>query len=709
MEINIIKNMQSAPYMGSRFGQDVEPKGTYVIQKHGTEPAKYPWVDGKAVLENPLFIDVTVETLIKYKYELTKRFKAKGKQLTNKLMDRGYDAIVTRFEDGSTGEIILFPNAKFTLDMKNESKLLIKNILRENINQADKIYFKSGKLSDKARAIVFNITKGDAYTRLVTDMYYVMFKINEKFIEGDILDNKSIKKLQESYQDLLTYNKNVFPIIGLNVNGTDDISNLISSLEKRRGILEMFKKLPSIAYRNMKSDIRKERTHSEMSRYNSDMEHFMAYYSQLSNRDDSARAKIDAKMFKKDATLSELINFVEEKENLVGGTKFTKNKIKEIVKEDGYDLEIVYDKGNIMIVEVSGPEGIKKIGCNSLWCFTYGSGFDSAWRSWNNYSTNGLVYVIINFNESPDSPEFMHVLIKPLQDEYDEDEYENPSTLFDMSNEVQYDTNNVISYFMDFETAKRIMNFGEEVPEPIKEPKKQEPYKDPNQLSLFEIRQKLREGLHLEMYFDENAPTLVDEDYPQSWSIEEFKKLTSFNSRIKYCETHLQRISSGSSRIVYKIDEEKVLKLAKNKKGLAQNEVEIEYSEDYLLEGILAKIYEYDENNLWVEMELAQKLTKNEFKRIVGFSFDDFAKAVNNVGVENTGRGFKRQIDSELFSSMWDNEFITGIFDLIGSWGIPSGDLQRMSSYGIVSGDSNERVVLIDYGLTNDVYNTYYS
>jgi hypothetical protein len=502
MEINIIKNMQSAPYMGSRFGQDVEPKGTYVIQKHGTEPAKYPWVDGKAVLENPLFIDVTVETLIKYKYELVKRFKAKGKQLTNKLMDRGYDAIVTRFEDGSTGEIILFPNAKFTLDMKNESKLLIKNILRENINQADKIYFKSGKLSDKARAIVFNITKGDAYTRLVTDMYYVMFKINEKFIEGDILDNKSIKKLQESYQDLLTYNKNVFPIRGLNVNGTDDISNLISSLEKRRGILEMFKKLPSIAYRNMKSDIRKERTHSEMSSYNSDLEYFINFYSMLSNRDDSARAKIDAKMFKKDATLSELINFVEEKENLVGGTKFTKNKIKEIVKEDGYDLEIVYDKGNIMIVEVSGPEGIKKIGCNSLWCFTYGSGFDSAWRSWNNYSTNGLVYVIINFNESPDSPDFMHVLIKPLQDDYDEDEYENPSTLFDMSNEVQYDTNNVISYLMDFEIAKRVMNFDEEVPVPIKEPKKQEPYKDPNQLSLFEIRQKLREGLLVEVSGD---------------------------------------------------------------------------------------------------------------------------------------------------------------------------------------------------------------
>ena len=47
----------------------------------------------------------------------------------------------------------------------------------------------------------------------------------------------------------------------------------------------------------------------------------------------------------------------------------------------------------------------------------------------------------------------------------------------------------------------------------------------------------------------------MKEDYPASFSMEEFKKLTSFAKRIAYCEEHLQRISSGSSRIVYKIDD----------------------------------------------------------------------------------------------------------------------------------------------------------
>ena len=66
---------------------------------------------------------------------------------------------------------------------------------------------------------------------------------------------------------------------------------------------------------------------------------------------------------------------------------------------------------------------------------------------------------------------------------------------------------------------------------------------------------------------------IIDEmAYPVSFNMAEFKTLTTFSERIRYCQTRLQRISSGSARIVYKIDNEKVLKLAKNRKGIAQNE-----------------------------------------------------------------------------------------------------------------------------------------
>lgn len=204
---------------------------------------------------------------------------------------------------------------------------------------------------------------------------------------------------------------------------------------------------------------------------------------------------------------------------------------------------------------------------------------------------------------------------------------------------------------------------------------------------------------------------LLGEEYPSSFNMDEFKQLNSFNKRIQYCNANLKRISSGSSRIVYMIDNEKVLKLAKNQKGLAQNEVEIQYGNESYLENIVAKLYDYDENNLWLEMQLAKKLTKSNFEKITGFKFDDFASAVHNYGVDsgNAGRhASKFNIDQNVVDEMWENEFVYGIFDFIGNYGVPVGDLTRLSSYGVVSENGVDRVVIIDYGLTHDVYQSFY-
>lgn len=130
--MKIMKNMEPAPYMGSRFGQDVEPSGTYVLEKDFDRKLDKPWVEGQAEIKKPLFIEVNDDTLISYKYELAKKYKAKGKRLTEKLMAVGYDAIIT-MRDGESGEIILFPNCSFMLNRLDETKLLIKNLLRESL------------------------------------------------------------------------------------------------------------------------------------------------------------------------------------------------------------------------------------------------------------------------------------------------------------------------------------------------------------------------------------------------------------------------------------------------------------------------------------------------------------------------------------------------------------------------------------------------
>ena len=202
----------------------------------------------------------------------------------------------------------------------------------------------------------------------------------------------------------------------------------------------------------------------------------------------------------------------------------------------------------------------------------------------------------------------------------------------------------------------------------------------------------------------------ISEEYPQSFNMDEFKVLKSFAERIKYCEKNLQKISSGSSRIVYKIDEEKVLKLAKNKKGLAQNEVEIEYSQYNDISDIVARVFNYEPNNLWVEMELARKLDKPQFKQITSFKWNDYVNAIHNYGrdIKPTKYGYDWPVDKKIVEAMWEDEFVYSIFNFMGNYDIPSGDLERLSTYGIVKRNDGDAVVMIDYGLTSDVYDSYY-
>lgn len=113
-----------------------------------------------------------------------------------------------------------------------------------------------------------------------------------------------------------------------------------------------------------------------------------------------------------------------------------------MVSENDYDLKIVYDNGNVIVVDVTGQSGIKVIGCNSLWCFTYGNEYGKAGEQWDHYSYNGHVYAIIDFSQSQDSPDFIHILIKPFEMQTEEERY-----LFNMANEHIYnDAREFIKY-----------------------------------------------------------------------------------------------------------------------------------------------------------------------------------------------------------------------------------------------------------------------
>jgi len=419
-------------------------------------------------------------------------------------------------------------------------KNLIKQLLRENLQLADKVYFNSGKLSPRVREIITRITNGDPYTKIMTDIYYTMLTNNHRTgewamkhldpehqetekPENDVMSTPDLQKLRPIYNQLKEYDKNVFPIKGFNINGVQDTNDLIRGLIQREKILNIFNEWPSIAKRNMKTDIRTERDGSEMNDYRNDLEHADAHISQLNNRNEEARNSILRKMFTNNTTLDDVLDFVQEKENLLGGVDLTRKQIGQILKHDkeNYDeLKVKYNKGNIMIIEVSGPNGIREIGCNSLWCFTYNrKGGSTNWEDWSRNSTNGYCYIIIDFSEPSDSELFMHVLTKPLRYDYSDYGETGDERLYTMSNRDIHDddedygssVNEYIEYLIDLPTAMKVMNFGVKQP---KEKKKKQKFVDPNQLSLDlnEVKNTLREGLITEALYniDDDVDLIYD-------------------------------------------------------------------------------------------------------------------------------------------------------------------------------------------------------
>lgn len=201
--------------------------------------------------------------------------------------------------------------------------------------------------------------------------------------------------------------------------------------------------------------------------------------------------------------------------------------------------------------------------------------------------------------------------------------------------------------------------------------------------------------------------------YPSSFSMEEFAKCNSFAARVRYCQARLPRLGSGSARITYQIDNEKALKLAKNPKGIAQNKAE---ENSYAIEaGIGANVYNSDPNGLWIEMELARKVKKSDFKKLLGVSFELVQNYVLHLASWYSRRGvsYDHQYDDvfdEIDNDNYPNwEWFQSLRYYMTDTGLEAyGDLTRLSSYGIVTRNGQEEIVLIDFGLDDDVWADYY-
>lgn len=175
-------------------------------------------------------------------------------------------------------------------------------------------------------------------------------------------------------------------------------------------------------------------------------------------------------------------------------------------------------------------------------------------------------------------------------------------------------------------------------------------------------------------------------------------QLENYKSRKEYAEKNLKHLSSGSSRVVYLTPNDTVIKLAKNDKGIAQNKAECKSNAK---SKYLNKILNCSDNYFWLESPFLKKITVKDFREMTGLDFDDFGESIR-FGLKSVTEHDKDK--PKKFDKVSKTEIYKEMQKIGKEYKLMPGDLARISSWGT----KNDIPVLIDAGLTKEVFEDYY-
>lgn len=185
----------------------------------------------------------------------------------------------------------------------------------------------------------------------------------------------------------------------------------------------------------------------------------------------------------------------------------------------------------------------------------------------------------------------------------------------------------------------------------------------------------------------------------QSAVLKKLEGLDTYTARKEYAEKHLEHLSSGSSRIVYKTPKGTILKLAKNDKGIAQNRAE---ANPKMKSKYLNEILGHASNYAWIETHYLDKITAKQFEEMTGLDFDDFGEGIR-YGLKKVSGNTDLE-KPENFEKVEKSDIYKEVHRIGSEFKLMPGDLARISSWGV----RDKHPVLIDAGLTADVFEEYY-
>lgn len=184
--------------------------------------------------------------------------------------------------------------------------------------------------------------------------------------------------------------------------------------------------------------------------------------------------------------------------------------------------------------------------------------------------------------------------------------------------------------------------------------------------------------------------------------LDKLVELPSFNARMKYAKANALMLGKGSSRAVFDM-EDRVLKLAINKKGIGQNMAEYNAADES--NPLLTRVFQSDAVGRYLVSEKARKLDAPSFKKMTGQKWSKFSQEM---------------IWSDRMSHRGGVKTTSRFAEDVKQWALGNdmmmGDLAKTSSFGIVKrkdpedlfGYERDQPAIIDYGFTGRVAREHY-
>lgn len=234
-------------------------------------------------------------------------------------------------------------------------------------------------------------------------------------------------------------------------------------------------------------------------------------------------------------------------------------------------------------------------------------------------------------------------------------------------------------------------------------------------------------GIPDEYAFTDNEQ-LDEMPLPADWDPEQLNLRQTFKNRLKYALDRAKRLGGGSSRVAMIIEYEgrpTVLKVAKNAKGLAQNEAEIEILEDGYSGSlpIVIPLIDFDQANkrpVWLQTEIAKKvqaptLTKLLHSPSLWFFIDAVKVMIGRASMYRQNTTVESMKKTYFDERMWKGKkpteqdwdiflsYVSDLAELATSSTIELDDFNNASNWGVY----NNRPVVIDLGFTEDTAQLY--